>query len=365
MTDFILMNGDKKLAKFSCDGDVVDGIKKDSQWVLKRLPPYGRANINKLLRCAKLYDLESYLKVAKAISLNDTLWVNDCSNLTEWGKINPYKNRLSRVVSEVALIYNYTGGELRSPSPEYQTSGMFDKCWRRIGGDIYLIKLGTEKYTDITGNEPYSEVLSYQVAKAMGLDNITEYTIMEDYKSSRSRQIVGNCSSCKMFTSEEHGFLPIEHTKFGRMYITDIYNHLGDKDKRKLLEMLLLDSVILNIDRHTGNFGMMIDNSNLRYLGLAPIFDNNVALIPRISIRDREKEELWGEIRCQHPKTMENTFIGQGRSAVNADRSLLNNLKRLKDFEFDISGMKHFSKNRADFLSRLVQYQARKIGELR
>lgn len=365
MTNFILMNGNRRLAKFSCDGDKINGIADDNLWITRRLPPYGRANINKLLKCAKLYDLESYLKVAKAISLNDTLWVNDCSSPTEWARINPYKNRLSRVVSEVALIYNYTGGDLRSPSPEYQTSGMFDKCWRRIDGDIYLIKLGGEKYTDITGNEPYSEVLSYQVAKAMGLTNITEYTIKEDYKSSTLHQVIGNCSSCKMFTSEECGFLPIEHTKFRGMYITEMFKHIGRSDKRRLLEMLILDSVILNIDRHDGNFGLMIDNSSFEYLGLAPIFDNNVALIPRIPIRDRDKAELWADLNAQKPKTMEMSFIKQGREAVNADRSLLNNLKRLKDFEFDLSGMSHFSKERADFLSRLVQYQAKKIGELR
>lgn len=362
MSSFILMNGDKEITRFDCTGDWID---EDREWIRRRLHPYGRSNITRTLKSARLPDLESYLKVTRAISLNDTLWVNECENPTEWEKINPYKNKLSKVVSESVLLYNYTGGDFRKPSPEYQTSGMFDKCWRNIGDNIYLVKIGMERYTDIVGNEPYSEVLSYQVAKAMGMTNAVEYSIKEEYTSMLSKQSVGNCSLCRLFTSEECGFIPMEHTKFGKMYITDIYNHLESFDRRKLLEMLLLDSVILNIDRHYGNFGIMVDNSNFKYLGLAPIFDNNVALIPRISIRDRDKAELWGDIRDQHPKTMECSFIEQGKAAVNADRSLLNNLKRLKDFEFDILGMKHFSKNRADFLSRLVQYQARKIGELR
>lgn len=40
--------------------------------------------------------------------------------------------------------------------------------------------------------------------------------------------------------------------------------------------MCLLDAIILNIDRHDGNFGYLVDNDKHTIVGMAPIFDNNL-----------------------------------------------------------------------------------------
>ena len=43
--------------------------------------------------------------------------------------------------------------------------------------------------------------------------------------------------------------------------------------------MLVFDAVILNEDRHFGNFGFLIDNKSNKIVGCAPIFDNGVSLL--------------------------------------------------------------------------------------
>jgi len=45
--------------------------------------------------------------------------------------------------------------------------------------------------------------------------------------------------------------------------------------------MIFLDTITANPDRHTGNFGLMRDANSGELLGLAPNFDNNMALIAR------------------------------------------------------------------------------------
>ena len=45
--------------------------------------------------------------------------------------------------------------------------------------------------------------------------------------------------------------------------------------------MLFLDTICANPDRHTFNFGVLRDADNGEILGLAPNFDNNMALISR------------------------------------------------------------------------------------
>jgi hypothetical protein len=47
------------------------------------------------------------------------------------------------------------------------------------------------------------------------------------------------------------------------------------------VRMLFLDTICANPDRHTFNFGILRDVDTGKVLGLAPNFDNNMALISR------------------------------------------------------------------------------------
>ena len=47
------------------------------------------------------------------------------------------------------------------------------------------------------------------------------------------------------------------------------------------IKMIFLDTITANPDRHTGNFGLLRDVKTGKLLGLAPNFDNNMAMISR------------------------------------------------------------------------------------
>lgn len=44
--------------------------------------------------------------------------------------------------------------------------------------------------------------------------------------------------------------------------------------------MIVLDALILNTDRHMGNYGFMVDNDTMQIKRMAPMFDHNQALLP-------------------------------------------------------------------------------------
>ncbi len=45
--------------------------------------------------------------------------------------------------------------------------------------------------------------------------------------------------------------------------------------------MVFLDTICAKLDRHTFNFGILRNNNTGDVIGLAPNFDNNMALISR------------------------------------------------------------------------------------
>ena len=70
----------------------------------------------------------------------------------------------------------------------------------------------------------------------------------------------------------------------------------GIKDARTKLEnMYILDFLIMNEDRHLNNFGIVRDVNTLKWLDIAPIFDNGQSL--KIEYYDDEELHISGEGR--------------------------------------------------------------------
>ena len=73
-----------------------------------------------------------------------------------------------------------------------------------------------------------------------------------------------------------------------------ILEEKGIKDARiKLENMYILDFLIMNEDRHLNNFGIIRDVNTLKWLDIAPIFDNGQSL--NIEYYDEEEMHIRGE----------------------------------------------------------------------
>lgn len=245
-------------------------------WIKFRTIPKNREYVYKILLELNLSfdDIEGIVSISKSLSLNDCYWIvqEDFNGL--FADYNLYDNDFNKTLSILA----YTGyGSVKQKgfisSPEFTTNGMLAKAWRKDPlkrKGIFLYKSGSKGCANC-GNEPYSEFYASQVAQTMGLD-VTPYSLAK-WKGEVN-------SICELFSSKEYSFVPIYRlvTEGGWDAVLAYYAELGDEFYEALLEMIIFDVIIVNVDRHFGNFGLLVDNKTNKIVKPAPIFDNGLSL---------------------------------------------------------------------------------------
>lgn len=50
--------------------------------------------------------------------------------------------------------------------------------------------------------------------------------------------------------------------------------------EERFREMVVMDAVMANVDRHAGNYGFVVDNATGNVLRMAPLFDHSMACLP-------------------------------------------------------------------------------------
>lgn len=324
-----------------------------SKWLRHRIIPKNRANVHSLLaKCGlNLNRPMSIINVCKALSLNDCFWVTEDGDDSNFDKVNLYDNPFSNVLA--ALAFTGYGSSIRSSltsSPEFTTNGMLRKCWRRISGKIYLYKGGTDGASN-AGNEPYSEFYAAQVAQAMGIHAIP-------YGLSKWKGTL--CSTCELFTDKERAFLPVGRlaTHGGFKAVTEYYQQLGPEYTSALGDMIVLDALICNVDRHYGNFGFLIDNNSNQIVAPAPLFDHGNSLFNFAGTDTWESDSALEEyIETLQPCVYDN-FIGTAKAWMTP--VLREKLRHMVQFRF----RKHSRYNLPDKRLRMIEKQIQKKARL-
>lgn len=242
-----------------------------TRWLRHRTIPANRAYAQNFLSKNGLSenDFIGILQICKGLSLTDCYWVTYPNDQKTFAEVNLFDNRFSQVLSQIAFTgYGSSPASKFRSSPEFTTNGMLPKAWRRKEGKVLLYKGGTSGLAN-TGKEPYSEFYAAQVAEAMGIPHVT-------YGLSKWKGQL--CSTCELFTSKDVSFVPAS-TLISTSRISQIIDWFDDHGwKNDLADMLVLDAIIRNTDRHLGNFGFLVDNHTNQLLRPAPIFDNGLSL---------------------------------------------------------------------------------------
>ena len=323
-----------------------------SRWLRRRTIPKNRAYVHSLLaKCGlNLNRPLSIINICKGLSLNDCYWVVQEDNDDVFEKVNLYDNPFSRVLAE--LVFTGYGSSLRSSlfsSPEFTTNGMLRKCWRRIGGKVYLYKGGTEGASN-TGFEPYSEFYAAQIAAAMGV-RATPYGL------SRWKGVL--CSTCELFTSKEYSYIPVGHlvTKGGMDAVKAYYESLGAEFMAALHEMLVFDAVICNVDRHFGNFGVMVDNRTNTVVSPAPLFDHGNSLFNFAGIDAWTSDAALEEYIETLAPSVYDDFLGTASAVLTPE--LREKLRHLLTFRFKKHARYNLPEKRLRMIEKQVQKRAR------
>ena len=362
ITEYLLMNKDTPFLLFRCARNEFDepeffeetwytdarpiGYQSLAAFLERRKAPKHREHIRELLERYGCDDLEGFLKVAHALSLNDTFWVKETSSTLAWSDVSLYRNEFDQLVSEAAFDGTISDTDLSSTSPEFGTDGYYAKCWVRREDGVFLYKTGSA----LNVIEPVSEFLASQVAEAVCPDCVR-------YDLGRYHQKL--VSTCALFTSEELGL-----AKAGRVLrpgstipeMLAYFVSIGSEEQFR--RMCVFDAVILNPDRHPGNFGVLFDNDTLAVRGMAPVFDHNRSLFPEL-----DKEQLvapeWYIGKCR-PR-IGRDFIVTARGLLTDD--IRQDLKNLKGFHFAPHPEIGISPDRLELLSGVVNRQIRRILE--
>ena len=333
-----LMNKDRVVATFEeresyddytytmveqLDSYLPHGFTTINEWIDDRQIAKHRTSIKSLMKELGIDNRHGFIDMVRCVSLTDTFWMRKAGSGLLWEEVSLYTNSFDDVVARIAFDgVGMYGRQFSSTSPEFGTSGSFDKCWLRESDGPHLIKRGSSGYAN-AGFEPYSEKLCADILDAAGIEHVS-YSL---------RNYHGKLASdCPLFTSEKLGFVPAARLFTHDLEIDTVLSFAAEHDSDELFrDMIVMDAVCVNVDRHAGNYGFLVDNDTGEVKGMAPLFDQNMALLPYLM----EGDDLEGYLSHQGPKI--------GRSFVGLARALLTSTMRakliaLKDFEYTDPG---------------------------
>ena len=312
----------------------------------RRKAPKQRKHMEAMFDHYHCNDTEGFLRVTHALSLNDTFWVKEEGSTLMWQDVSLYRNEFDELVSAAAFDGHFSSTSLPSTSPEFGTDGFYAKCWVREDGDIYLYKTGSNTFEI----EPLSEYLASQLAQ-----KICTEAVSYDLAFYHDKLI----SKCKLFTSEAvglvkaHDLLKRNQRSVGEML--RYFDSIGSGDAFR--RMCVLDALILNTDRHFGNFGVLVNNDTMEVLGMAPVYDNNRSLLFDMDMEQLTQRREWCIKQCL-PR-FGTGFIPTAKGMLTEE--LRAELARLQGFAFKQHPHITAEQQRLDVLSEIVNQQIKQL----
>ena len=328
-----------------------DGLTK---WLKHRTIPKNRAYVHNFLsKCGlNINRPMNIIKVSKGLSLDDCYWIVEDGFEGTYDEYNLYENRFSRILALIA--FTGYGSSIRSSlasCPEFTTNGMLPKCWRRVDNKVKLYKGGTNGASN-TGNEPYSEFYAYQIAEKMNIDAIP-------YKLSKWKGEL--CSTCDLFTSKQYSFVPVGRivTKGGMKAVREYYEELGPKFVKALDDMIVLDALLFNTDRHFGNFGFMVDNETNKIVAPAPLFDHGNSLFNFAGRDDMVSNDTLSSYADTLLPCVYDDFVEEAKRVLTPEHK--EGLRHLLSFKFKKNSRYNLSNKRLKLIENQVQKRAKEL----
>lgn len=132
--------------------------------------------------------------------------------------------------------------------------------------------------------------------------------------------------------------------------ITGYISALGD--------MIVLDALICNVDRHYGNFGFLVDNKTNRIIAPAPLFDHGNSLFNFAGTDTWERDSALEEYIETLQPCVYDDFIGTAKAWMTPE--LREKLRHMVQFRF----RKHSRYNLPDKRLRMIEKQIQKRARL-
>ena len=244
-------------------------------WWTDRFIPSARSGLVDALSQLGFPDPQKVISRNLGLSLSDHYWVKPASSNLSWDEVNFFENGFSPDVGDALLGKLSKTSDIDLRSPDWTCDGNLRKRWAISDGKRCLVKAGSGPFQQ----QPFNEVIASKMADRLGIPHIP-YTLLWDDGIPYS--------VCEDFVTPDTELIPawrvIQVQKKDNQ--TSVYQHYRNCCEaldvpdvaRALDQMMVLDYLIANEDRHFNNFGLLRNPDTLEWLGPAPIYDSGSCL---------------------------------------------------------------------------------------
>ena len=253
-----------------------DVLNEVNKWFKGRNIPIWRDDLFYLLKKLNVKTADELLMKSYALSLSDQYWIKPCNSNLKYKDINFFENDFGYSdFLDITFSGSYIKRKISLMTPNNTTDGRLKKTWVIENNKKILVKGG---YKD-NPIAPLNEYLASMICNALGINHVDyELDIINEKLVSKCEDFIDG--NTEFITA--HSILKDElignYREIYERYIK-ILEANGISDARDNLEdMLLLDYLIMNVDRHLNNFGIIRDVNTLKWISVAPIFDSGEAM---------------------------------------------------------------------------------------
>lgn len=301
--DYLILSGDTLVAKWDCGLLSVycdellplylKRVKDADLWLETRAIDSHRANSRLLKKALKLKEKDdiSTAYYVHGATITDNYWVKPLDSALTYEDIRFKSDAFSLLALKGTYAsFDKAANSIYTNTPELTNTGSFEKCWRLVNGNWWI-------YKSATHHELFSELFIYRFGKALGM-NMAVYE--QDKRCIRTLDFTNNAS----FNFEPAFTFMADNEDY-----EDVLKALTTLCPQAIddyVRMIILDTIVANPDRHTANFGLLRSIKTGKLIGLAPVFDHNMALISHGYLPTPSKYDLlinsFNEFIANHPE---------------------------------------------------------------
>lgn len=252
----------------------------------------------------------------RCASLTDVFWVRRRGEDISFREVNLYENHLDQTFVDIALQGKQYTVQNEYLARDLATNGCYPKAWRREAGGFRLLKDGGEDAVE-------RELLASRICRCFGVDQVLYHPGSFDGEK---------VTESDNFTSPEYSIASMEAFEiYCRNIDRDVKKYIMHLDRKNYYMMNIVDYLIGNTDRHWGNWGVLVKNSNNKPAKLHPLMDFNQAFHAYDTLEGANCQTGFGKKMNQ----MEAAIQGAKRVGLNqicqVDESIFSKLPQYYD----------------------------------
>lgn len=320
-----------------------------NHWWRGRSIPASRMGISDALDSLGMYETGELLTKCFGLSLSDHYWIKPAESALTWEKVNFFDNDFSDDIGDVLLGTSRKISDFDFISPDNTSDGNLKKRWKIINGKRCLLKSGSELFKQ----QPFNEVIASKIMERLGIDHVSygiiwnenePFSVCENFVT-KDTELISAHRILKLRSKENH--------ENEYLHYVNICREIGIKDIVTALdEIIIIDYLIANEDRHFNNFGLLRNADTLEWIGAAPIFDSGTSLWYNVS----EKNIPYADVKC---KPFKKTHGEQLRLVSDLKRFDFSKLNGIEDEIMKIllseKSRNFIDKSRAEIIAMSVQ----------